>query len=298
MVIDFHTHTFPEKIARRALEKLSGNSHAAFFTDGTDDGLVRSMQEAGIDISVILPVATSPEQVIRINDSAAAKAEEREKLGLISFGAMHPAFEGWHGELARIKDMDMRGIKVHPVYQEAPLDDMQFLRIYDRCAELGLAVVTHAGFDIGYPGVDLCSPDRSLHALRELRAGSRAEDGFVFILAHMGGWRKWEEVLERAEELKDAGPVMLDTAFSDRSFTPLHDGYWKEGESEMLGADDFMKIIRAYGAERVLFATDSPWSVQAESVSFVRNLPLGAEEMEAVLGGNARRVLRIQTACS
>ena len=35
MIIDFHTHTFPEKIVTQALKQLSGNSHTVPFTDGT-----------------------------------------------------------------------------------------------------------------------------------------------------------------------------------------------------------------------------------------------------------------------
>ena len=290
MIIDFHTHTFPDKIAGRALTKLSHNSHSKPFTDGTDTGLVRSMKESGIDLSVILPVATDPAQVMGINDSAARREEERLAEGLISFGAMHPDYEDWHGELARIRENGMKGIKIHPVYQETDLDDIRLLRIYDRCAELGLSVVIHAGFDIGFPGVDRCSPERSLHALHELRTGDR-ENGFRFILAHMGGWRQWDQVLRLAPELTAAGPVMLDTAFSDRAFVPLPDGYWKEGETAMLDTDGFMRLIEAFGAGRILFATDSPWSSQAESVEFVKNLPLSGEELGLILHGNAEEVL-------
>ena len=184
----------------------------------------------------------------------------------------------------------MKGIKIHPVYQETDLDDIRLLRIYDRCAELGLSVVIHAGFDIGFPGVDRCSPERSLHALHELRTGDR-ENGFRFILAHMGGWRQWDQVLRLAPELTAAGPVMLDTAFSDRAFVPLPAGYWKEGETAMLDTDGFMRLIEAFGAERILFATDSPWSSQAESVEFVKNLPLSGEELGLILHGNAEGLL-------
>ena len=250
MIIDFHTHTFPDKIAGRALTKLSHNSHSKPFTDGTDTGLVRSMKESGIDLSVILPVATDPAQVMGINDSAARRAEERLAEGLVSFGAMHPDYEDWHGELDRIRANGMKGIKIHPVYQGADLDDIRLLRIYDRCAELGLSVVIH-----------------------------------------MGGWRQWDQVLRLAPELTAAGPVMLDTAFSDRAFVPLPDGYWKEGETAMLESDGFMRIIEAYGAGRILFATDSPWSSQADSAEFVRNLPLSAEELGLIMHGNAEGIL-------
>lgn len=300
-VVDFHTHTFPERIAGRALAKLQAASHIEAFADGTDDGLVRSMLEAGIDLSVILPVATAPSQVASINDAAMRRAEERQAKGLVSFGAMHPDFADWHDELGRLRSRGFRGIKLHPVYQGVMLDDIRLLRIYERCAELGLAVVLHAGFDIGFPGVDCCSPSRSLHALRELGCGPSAAgiDGpFRFILAHMGGWRQWGQVLALAEELKEAGPVMLDTAFSDREFLPLPDGYWKAGENAMLGSEELMQLIRAFGAERILFATDSPWHSQKESLCFLRELPLSEEEKRMLLGGNAMRILQAESVIS
>ena len=48
-VIDFHTHTFPDKIAPRAIASLSSKSHTRAFTDGTLKALKDSMKAAGID---------------------------------------------------------------------------------------------------------------------------------------------------------------------------------------------------------------------------------------------------------
>ena len=70
MIIDFHTHTFPDAIAAAAVDKLQAASHTKPFSDGTVSGLRASMATAGIDASVVLPVATSPRQVSHINDNA------------------------------------------------------------------------------------------------------------------------------------------------------------------------------------------------------------------------------------
>ena len=51
-VIDFHVHTFPEKIAARALEQLSHDSGSRPFTDGTVKELRQSMKEAGVDVEI------------------------------------------------------------------------------------------------------------------------------------------------------------------------------------------------------------------------------------------------------
>ena len=69
MIIDSHTHTFPVRIASAALARLQAASHTAAFSDGTDEGLLLSMQRSGVDASVVLPVATNPLKLASMNDS-------------------------------------------------------------------------------------------------------------------------------------------------------------------------------------------------------------------------------------
>ena len=61
----------------------------------------------------------------------------------------------------------------------------------------------------------------------------------------------------------------------------------------MLGGDEFISIVRALGAHRVLFGTDSPWGERRASLSDLRALPLTTAEKEAILGGNAAKMLNI-----
>ena len=63
MIIDFHTHTFPDKIAAATIRHLAGKSHSKPWTDGSVSALVRSMKDSGIDWSLNLPVATGAGQV-------------------------------------------------------------------------------------------------------------------------------------------------------------------------------------------------------------------------------------------
>ena len=105
MIIDIHTHTFPDGIAARTLEKLRGMSHTRTFSDGTAAGLRASMEAAGVDRSVVLPVATSPRQVVHVNDASARINETGDETGVYSFGCMHPDFDGWKEELSRVADL-------------------------------------------------------------------------------------------------------------------------------------------------------------------------------------------------
>ncbi|MBR3837328.1 MAG: amidohydrolase family protein [Clostridia bacterium] len=278
MIVDFHTHTFPPAIAEAALTKLSAASRSRAFTKGTPADLVASMQKAGVDRSVVLPVATNPLKVTKMNDISLA---ETEKNGLIYFGCMHPDAENALEEVDRMANRGLKGFKIHPVYQGVDINDPRFLRILDRAGERDLCVVMHAGDDIGFPGVVRCSPEMTAAALKQVGCPK-------LILAHMGGWKNWERV---ADALADTG-VYLDTSFSLGEIPAIDDTYSPE-EKKLLKAEEFCALVRAFGAERILFGTDSPWTDQKESLEAIRALPLTLWEQKALLGGNAQRLLGI-----
>ena len=282
-VIDIHAHTFPEKIAARAITSLQAKSHTKAFTDGTIESLSRSMHEAGITYSVIQPVATNPKQVIHVNDSSIAINESFSRTGIMSFGAMHPDFEGYAAELERLSRSGIKGIKLHPVYQGVRADDERYINILRKAGELGMIVLLHAGYDIGFPGNDYALPEKIAAALRE--------SGDVrVILAHMGGWKSWRE----AEEVFSRGNVYIDTAFSLGEFMPLDDGYYASREEcRMLSGEEFVSMVRSFGAERVLFGTDSPWASQSETLRKIDSLPLTEAEKRRIYYDNTAHMLSL-----
>ena len=281
MIIDFHTHTFPEKIAARAIESLAAASHTKPFTDGTVAGLSASMASSGIDRAVVLPVATNPRQVIHVNDASIALNQAGPGTGVYSFGCMHPDFPDCKAELRRLAEHGVRGIKLHPIYQGVDFDDPRYLRILEACGELGLAVLIHAGLDVGFPGVVHASPGMIRSALRKVGP-------LTLILAHMGGWRCWDEVLDT---LPDTG-AYIDTSFSLGAMTPSGDGHYKTAEElALLDEARFLALINAFTPERVLFGTDCPWGDQAAELRRIRALPLAPEDLQAILGGNALRLM-------
>ena len=120
-----------------------------------------------------------------------------------------------------------------------------------------------------------------LHALRE--AGP-----VTLILAHMGGWRCWEEVLD----LLPQSGAYIDTSFSLGRLTPNGDGHdWDPAELEMLDAERFTALVRAFGAKKVLFGSDSPWADQAEALAAFLRLPLTIREQALILHENAEKLL-------
>ena len=282
MIIDIHTHIFPDKIAESTLKILSGKSHTPPFTDGTLNGLMVSMKKFSVDVSIILPVATKLEQVIKINDNAAQINEKFFDAGIISFASIHPDFEKFRAELSRVKSLGFKGIKIHPVYQDTNLDDKKFLRIFDRAAELDLIVITHAGLDIGFPNVIRCTPKMARHVVEEIGE-------FKFILAHMGGWKSWDEV---AEELSDVN-IFVDTAFST-GLIPNKENFYSAEEMKMLDAENFMKLYKIFGAGKILFGTDSPWMEQGTPIDFINALPIDDADKNKIFGLNAAKLLQLK----
>ncbi len=278
MIIDFHTHIFPEVMAASVVEKLSKDGGIPPCSDGTAQGLLQSMQQSGITHSVVLPVATNPYKVSSVNR---VNVLEQEDGSLIHFGAMHPDCPDWKQELHTLAAHGCKGIKLHPVYQGVDLDDVRYLRILEEAASLDMTVVTHTGDDIGFPGVVHCSPAMALRALKEVGP-------IKLVLAHMGGWHCWEE----AKELLSSQNVWIDTSFSAGKVVRRKDAE-DRGEVELLSCDAFCDMIRAFGSKHVLFGTDSPWAGQKDALQYLKNAGLKPDEADDVLFRNASSLLNI-----
>lgn len=280
MIIDFHTHTFPEELAERAVAKLAKSARAKNYLNGTVVDLRRSMKEAGVDYSVLLPVVTKPDQQRSINRLALEINFHSHETGLLSFGGIHPDNEDYRQILRQCADNGVRGIKLHPIFQQTYLDDIRYLRIIDCACEHGLIILVHAGYDISYPQRDFASAAHILPVLDRLKPDR-------FILAHMGGWLCWTE----AEEQLVGRDVWLDTSFCLLPIRPAPGTQRDPGENPPLGKEQFLRMVRRHGADRILFGTDSPWDPQQASITALKESGLTPEELSAILGDNAAGLL-------
>lgn len=176
MIIDFHTHMFPDKIAKGTLDFLEGICKVTPYTNGTYEGLKASGERAGVDISVALPAVTKVSQIPSINRFASGYLEGP----VISFGGIHPKSENYKQELQEIKSLGMKGIKLHPDYQEMYFNDIRYKRLVSYASELGLITVVHAGRDPKCPEDVHCTPKMALELIREVEPEN-------MVLAHLGG---------------------------------------------------------------------------------------------------------------
>lgn len=282
MIIDAHVHTFPEKLAAKVVSKLQAMAESRAYTEATDAALQASMKDAGIDVSVLLPVATSAEQVVKLNDIAIRKNEAFAATGLFSLGAMHPDFEDWHDELARIRAAGLTGIKLHPAYQNVDLDDIRFLRIIERAAALDLAVVIHAGLDIGIMHHNFADVAQICTVLKEIAPSK-------FVLAHMGGWKGWDDV----ESTLAGENVYMDTAFVLGSYEPPEGTYVPPEKTRMLSNEQMKRLVEKHGYDKILFGSDSPWSDQQRTLKQLSDCGLDSAKLPLIFGDNAQRILAI-----
>lgn len=266
MVIDFHTHIFPDKIASATIEALSENASIPPHSDGTYDGLISKMERAGVDISVNLPVVTRPSQVdsiMRFSSEINSKSKR-----VISFAGIHPDSEDTDAILENIRQNGFLGIKLHPDYQGAFFDDPRYIRIMKKAKELDLITVTHAGLDGAFVGQEIkCTPTRTLRVLDALGGYDK------LVLAHMGANEFFNETLS---ELAGEN-VYFDTAY----VLPT------------LGQEMFARILEKHGEDKILFATDSPWQDALEQIEIIKSYGLDNETENKIFCENAKRLLKL-----
>ena len=260
-MIDFHTHIFPDEVADKSIPHLAKVCKEEPRTNGKWDGLLVSTNKAGLSVSVILPVVTNPKQF----DSIHRFALQFQEGKLLSFGGIHPEQENYKEKLKWIKDQGCKGIKIHPDYQGCFFNDIRYKRILAFASELDLIVVTHTGYD-PYSPVVHCTPQMIAEVIDEVAPTK-------LVLAHMGGNAMPDEV-ERYLIGKD---VYFDTSYV----------------LDKMPQEQFVRMVRNHGVDKILFASDSPWACQKYFVQRLLSMDLDVIEKKKILSHNARTLLHM-----
>lgn len=260
MVIDSHLHLFPDTLAYRAVTVLSENSGLIAYTDGTTTDTLKKLDVNGVDKAVVLNIAKKPNQDKKVNDFAIAANCER----LIHFGSVNPYSDGVEEELERLVRHGIKGIKLHPEYQQFRVDDPIADKVYNKCTELGMIVAFHAGWDIAYPTGENAHP-RYLAGMLDKHPNMKVQ------LAHFGGMLKWEE----AEKYVIGRDCYIDISMCGSFLNP----------------EQARRMIDNHGIERMLFGTDCPWENWEVMYEFVDKLGLNEVEKEKLMHANAEKML-------
>lgn len=264
MIIDFHTHTFPDKLAERTLGALSQKSGGVTpCYDGTLSGLSEYLEARNINYGVVLNITTLPKNQNSVFEFAKLMNQEHNIIGFCGLHQDCPDVLEW---LERIKEAGIKGVKLHPDYQGFYVNDDKMLKIYEKIASLNLITVFHSGTDIGMSPPTHCTPKALAEVLPSFG------DAPV-VAAHFGGYLMWEDVMKHLCGTK----VYLDTSFSYATIPPKY-------------AKD---IICAHDASKILLGSDTPWSDIRNEISLIKSLGLSETQERQILGENAESLLNL-----
>jgi predicted TIM-barrel fold metal-dependent hydrolase len=303
MIIDVHTHLCDYDIVaqpfwdgwaelaalriNRPVERVQ--KRVPEFWDISGDMIVKDMNAAGIDKSVLLAVdwglaryLGEPKLSIEEINKVFADAAEKYPQRLIAFAGIDPRRDKAAEMVERfIKEWGMKGIKLHSAAGFYPNDKVCY-PIYEKALEYGVPVLLHTGEVLKPLYFKYCQPIYVQEVAMDF-------PDLPIILAHTGGC--WYS--EAVAICSNATNVYLDlSVWQPRLLRPL----------EFYRA--LRKLLDSVPWQRVLFGSDYPYlkllinqerwvkafteipdSVKEQGIEFTD------EEIAGIMGGNAAKIL-------
>lgn len=257
---DAHAHIYPEKIAEKATASVGAFYDLNMDNVGLPSVLLEQGGGAGIDRFAVCSVATKVEQVRSINSFIEGECKKHPEF--VGLGAWHQDIEDIEGELDDIERRGLRGIKLHPDFQEFRIDDPKLMPFYRAAHRRGMPILFHTGDK----RKDFSSPRRLARLLDRLPE-------LCCVAAHLGGYTEWDA----ARECLQGPNVYVDTSSS----------------IAFIGRDEALESIYQFGTDRVMFGTDFPMWMASEELERFFSLGLSEEENRAVLYGNFARLYKL-----
>ena len=264
VIIDTHTHIFPDTSAASILELTSKKFKVKVYGKGTSADLVSKMDGNGINYAVTHMVALNPRAVKKVNTWLIKLKEPR----FIKFGTLHPSFKGFKEELQRLKENGIKGIKLQPEVQGFTVDNADLTYpLYEALAVSGMTVMFHVGGNPTTHTRQRSQPGMILNVAKDFPE-------LKIIAAHLGGLNMWTQV---AELLAGRENVYMETSMTYEKIPP------QRAE----------KIIRKHGHHKIFFGTDYPFAPIKKCLESARSVPfLNEREKEEVLGLNAMQFFK------
>lgn len=259
-ICDAHAHIFPEKISQKAVVSI-GDFYNLPMTckNGISDELIKCGSRIGVTHYLVCSTATVPHQVESINNFIMNECKLHPEF--VGFGTLHPDYDNIDEEVDRIINGGLKGIKIHPDFQEFYIDEDKALKIY-KAVEGKLPILIH----MGDPRYDYSRPKR-------LESVMKAFPKLDVFAAHLGGYERWSEAIT----CLFGKNIYFDTSSS----------------LEFISTDYAKDIIRGFGADKIFFGTDFPmWNHYDEIQRFMK-LGLSDEDNEKILSGNFKKYFNL-----
>ncbi|MFH1707929.1 MAG: amidohydrolase family protein [Planctomycetota bacterium] len=237
-----------------------------FYVPAADAAaLIAAMDKYGIRRGIIAPQLAITCDMRAGNDEALAAAAASGGR-LMAYCTVNPRYpEEMNPELERCFAAGAVAVKIHPGIHDTAVTDPAYNRVYTFAQERGVPVLAHTWGE---------SPRHGPRLFVEITARFPR---LVVILGHAGG--TFAGMRETIEAVR-ARPANL---YADLT-----------GSMPYLNRVEL--LVRAVGAERVLYGSDAPWLEPGQTLGPVLFAAIGDEERRLILGGNIRRLLHLDQA--
>ncbi len=279
MIIDFHTHIFPPEVATQRSRFLSADATFRELYEhpkamlATASDLLDSMAESGIDVSVALGFAWSSVENCRFHNDELIDAAKSSSGRIVPFCTLplSAGIDAVEHEFRRCIEHGVRGFgELRPDNHGFDLAGADGRRLGRLAAETGAILLFHASEPVGHPyagkqGMGISALYEFIVEHPEVRV----------VAAHWGGGLPF---YARMPEVRLA---LHNTAF-DTAATSL-----------LYNPEVYADVSRLTGAGSILFGSDYPLLGQKRSRERIEAEGLPAQDLEAILGGNAARLLNL-----
>jgi predicted TIM-barrel fold metal-dependent hydrolase len=276
VIIDFHTHIFPPQVGKNREDYLRRDPTFAEMYGSlrakiaTAEELLRSMDDAGVDVAVALGFAWRDHQDCVAHNDYLLEAAANSGARIVPFSTVNPsAGEAAAREVERCAAAGARGLgELRPESQGWPLDGPTGDMLAELASRHGLILLFHVTEPVGheYPGKRGLPLDSFYRLLG--RCG-----GVPVVGAHLAGGLPLYAPMPAAR--RALAGAYADTAALRYLYDP----------SVLPG------VAEALGGERLLFGSDFPLVGQAAALTEIRGSGLQEAALRRVLGENARRLI-------
>jgi predicted TIM-barrel fold metal-dependent hydrolase len=277
MIIDFHTHLFPESIcsdreacceSEPAFEMLYRSPKSRLVSAPE---LLAAMDQNGIDQSVVFGFPWQSAELFRRHNDFIMDAVQRHPDRLIGFGCFDPGNREAAREAERCLDGGLAGIGELAFYRSGIETDSieQLAPIMDICRERGRPVLIHTNEPVGhdYPG-------KTPNTLSQIYRMVERFSANTIVLAHWGGGLFFFSLLKKDVKHR------------------LRNVYFDTAASPFLYDEAIYRIaIQVAGVDKILFGSDFPLIPPSRYFKELQAAGLSEDERRQICGMNACRLL-------
>jgi predicted TIM-barrel fold metal-dependent hydrolase len=280
MIIDTHTHLFPEKIRKNretyflnepAFQKLYQSPKSRLI--GARE-MLAAMDDGQVDKSVIFGFPWKDEGLYKWHNDYISEVVSRYPDRFIGLGCFDLFSDGAAEETQRcLQEGGLSGIGELAFYQSG-IENASLARlepVMEICSDRNLPVLIHTNEPVGhhYPG-------KTPNTLAQIYQLVETFPQNNIVLAHWGGGLFFYSLLKK-EVKQRLNRVYFDTAASPYLYDP----------------SVYCLAIELVGAEKILFGSDFPLLPPARYFKEMKAAGLSAEEMKQICGGNAAKLFKL-----